>query len=68
MALAIAKEIGDRRNEAVILYSMAGAFYEMGEPDQAIALSSASLDILVRINEPTASRVSEQLEQWRESK
>ena len=51
-ALALAREVGDRRAEAFALCDLAGPFTELGDHDRAIAVAEAALAIARAAGEP----------------
>lgn len=64
-ALAIARDIGDRRGEAAALWNSALALRKSADYAQAIARAEAALRIYEAIEEPRAAQVSALLAEWR---
>ena len=64
-ALGIHREIGDRRGEATDLYNLADELFKLGDRDQAIANAETALAIFEQIEDPRATEVRRQLEEWR---
>jgi tetratricopeptide (TPR) repeat protein len=62
--LAIAREIGDRFGEGNALWNMSLALDKLGQRAEAIARAQEALQILDRIESPTADQVRTQLEEW----
>jgi len=65
-ALQIARETGNRLGEANSLYNSALAIDRLGDRPTAIARAEAALKIYESIESPHASKVRNQLVQWRE--
>ncbi|HUY15174.1 MAG TPA: tetratricopeptide repeat protein [Terriglobia bacterium] len=64
-ALAIAREIGNRQGEGNALWNMSLALDTLGQHPKAIELAEAALKVYEQIEDPGASTVRSQLEQWR---
>lgn len=65
--LAIAREIGDRRGEGAALFNSSLALNEMGNREEAIKLAERALSVFEEQHDPSAGRVREQLELWRQT-
>jgi len=65
--LAIAFEIGDRRGEGVALFNSSLALNETGNRAEAIRLAERALSVFEEQRDPSASKVREQLEKWRQA-
>jgi tetratricopeptide (TPR) repeat protein len=65
--LIIAREIGDRRGEGTAHWNMSMTLYELGEHGQAIEHAAAALRVKEQIEDPSAAKVREQLEIWKNS-
>ena len=63
-ALAVAREIGDRRGEGNSLWNMSLTFDLLGERAEAIVHAKAALTIREKIEDPNAEKTRRQLEQW----
>ena len=61
-ALAIAQEIGDRRNEGNWLANMGAAYEELGDTARARQMWEQALAIFEAIEDPNAERVRGWLE------
>jgi len=64
--LTIAREIGDRAGEGIAFFNMGEAMYQLGDHAVAIAHAETALKIFEEIKDPNASKVRDQLAQWRE--
>ena len=63
-ALAIAREIGDRRGEATALWNMSLSLDQLGNKAQAIEYARDALKILEEIEDPRAENVKRKLQEW----
>ena len=63
-ALAISREIGDRKGEATCLGNMALTLDKFGQRDQAIELTKEALKIFKQIKSPNAEKAERQLAKW----
>ena len=64
-ALAIDREIGDRRGEGADLWNMSLALDKLGQRREAIEYAEAALKIKEQIEDPRADKVRSQLEKWK---
>ncbi len=63
-ALAITREIGDRRGEGNSLANLGLALDKLGHRDQAIRFTREALQILEQIESPKAEKAERQLAKW----
>ena len=63
--LTIAREIGDRRGEATVLWNMSLALDQLGERTQATQHVEQALMICEQIEDPRAAKVRAKLAEWR---
>jgi tetratricopeptide (TPR) repeat protein len=63
-ALAIAREIGDRQGEGLILFNISIVLDEIGDRAQATDYAKSALKILEQIESPFANTVRRQLAEW----
>jgi tetratricopeptide (TPR) repeat protein len=66
-ALALARELGDRKHEAEILWYLAIQLAELGQREQAIAQAQAAVDFLTATGKPQAAWFAHHLLQYRSS-
>jgi tetratricopeptide (TPR) repeat protein len=64
-SLRIAREIGDRQVEGIVLWNMSLSLDKLGDRKEAIKLAGASLKIREEIEDPFAPTVRKTLEEWR---
>ncbi|MBP5858243.1 hypothetical protein KAJ83_14580, partial [Marivibrio halodurans] len=62
--LVITREIGDRRGEGASLFNAAVSLKNLGQDREAIARARAALEILARIEAPSAETVRKWLADW----
>ena len=64
-ALAISREIGDRRGEGNRLFNMALALDRLDQRERATSSATSALEIFEEIEDPNPDMVREQLAEWR---
>lgn len=64
-ALAIAREIGDRRGEGNALFNSCLALYKLGNCPEAIKNAEDALEIYRQIESPVAVRAEKKLAEWK---
>lgn len=67
-ALAIYRELGFRGGEGDALFHMSWALEKLNNSDQAIDHAEAALKIFEQFEDPNATKVRQQLAEWREQK
>lgn len=63
--LIIARDVGDRRGEGLALWNSSVSLNALGKRNEAIAHAEAALEIYEQIEHPEATKVREQLAEWR---
>ncbi len=66
-ALAVSREIGDRRGEGAALWNSAVDLHSLGERDEAVARAEAALAIYEAIEDPNTAILQKGLTEWRGS-
>jgi tetratricopeptide (TPR) repeat protein len=64
-ALTIAREFGDGLCEAIALFNLSNALYQIRQREQAMGLMEAALPIFEQIESPYAAHARETLTKWR---
>jgi tetratricopeptide (TPR) repeat protein len=65
LALDRARDLGNVRGEANVLYNLSLDVYKTGRTDDAISIAEQSLEIFERLGDPNRSIVKEKLIGWR---
>jgi len=63
-ALAIAREIGDRRGEGNRLFNTSLSLRVLGQNEEAVSLARSALAIFEQIESPSAAAVRQKLAEW----
>ena len=66
-AVVLARETGDRRSKGIGLWNLSLALDRLGDRPQAVANAEAALRIFEQIEDPNASKVRQQLTEWRKA-
>jgi tetratricopeptide (TPR) repeat protein len=66
-ALALAREVGDRPQQADLLWLVAVQHAELGQREQAISHGQAAVDLYQRMGRPEAGTYAEYLEKYRQA-